>query len=749
MLKSQTLVCYENIQAYGHSQHKLPSKPTPLPLLVFIHGLGGSLAQFHPLLTSLVNVAPCLGIDLPGCGLSSFSPTTWKAYSQEALVELLATVIVEACRESSGQGVVLIGHSMGCSLSALLASTGSPLKANNIEVLGLLAICPKATPPTERQLVQFRRLLSLPTPLLDMWRYWDRRGGPDSASVARFVGPDADSETKRLQERFNTQSKSGVWRRMAWGLYFTKGSPMSSTSHMANLDVWSRITVPTFLIAGESDKITRPDEVTAIGRALSRNEMLPSAISTATPSSRNTQSVDKPDAASRASRSNAGDDAESNTKTTFLENTHQMSEDTLESTSTFSRRRQVLKTSILPKPAAHSLLYDPTTYRTLAGLIQKFLWDHIDSRLSLGWQLQHLSTEGKWDVKNLAKWQAVRPVSEPIANIFRAMKTLREIDKDHCPDVFVRNWKGRIKAVVDITYENPVYDPRGLDNGGIEYHKFPTVSKIPPTADEVQEFIKLINRIRQTDSLTAAKDALIGVHCHYGFNRTGFFICSYLIEKERYSVQQAIDEFQAQRPPGIRHDHFLDTLFVRPSAFCRAKRAVAAQHTIIETVSTTNTTISKKHTVAIMAGGVSVRDVDAQKFVEAYAAFLKRQGKLPVPGWVDTVKTSPAKELPPQSIDWYYTRAAAVARHVYLRKTVGVGRLRKVHGSTKNRGSRPSHHVDASGSVDRNVMKSLENIGVLEKDEEKGGRRISQAGQRDLDRIALSTVQAEDDDDDE
>lgn len=30
--------------------------------------------------------------------------------------------------------------------------------------------------------------------------------------------------------------------------------------------------------------------------------------------------------------------------------------------------------------------------------------------------------------------------------------------------------------------------------------------------------------------------------------------------------------------------------------------------------------------------GVSVRDVDAQKFIEAYAAFLKRQGKLPIPG---------------------------------------------------------------------------------------------------------------------
>ena len=60
--------------------------------------------------------------------------------------------------------------------------------------------------------------------------------------------------------------------------------------------------------------------------------------------------------------------------------------------------------------------------------------------------------------------------------------------------------------------------------------------------------------------------------------------------------------------------------------------------------------------------------------------------------------------------------------------------MRKAHGSTKNRGSRPSHHVDASGSVDRKVMQSLEKIGVLEQDEDKGGRRITQSGKRDLDR---------------
>lgn len=57
-----------------------------------------------------------------------------------------------------------------------------------------------------------------------------------------------------------------------------------------------------------------------------------------------------------------------------------------------------------------------------------------------GWQLQYLSREGKWDVKNLAKWKSVPPVSEPIGGVFRAMKTLREVDDEHSPQVFTEKW---------------------------------------------------------------------------------------------------------------------------------------------------------------------------------------------------------------------------------------------------------------------------------------------------------------------
>ncbi|KAI9465631.1 40S ribosomal protein S19-A [Lactarius psammicola] len=148
-----------------------------------------------------------------------------------------------------------------------------------------------------------------------------------------------------------------------------------------------------------------------------------------------------------------------------------------------------------------------------------------------------------------------------------------------------------------------------------------------------------------------------------------------------------------------------------------------------------------------------VRDISAEAFIAAYASHLKRSGKLEVPTWVDIVKTGAYKELAPYDPDWYYVRAAAVARHIYLRKDVGIGALAKLHGGRNRRGNRPSRHGDASSSVQRKICQSLEKIGVLEQGP-NGGRRISQDGQRDLDRIATAVVetereQAEEDEEDE
>lgn len=243
----------------------------------------------------------------------------------------------------------------------------------------------------------------------------------------------------------------------------------------------------------------------------------------------------------------------------------------------------MLKITIFPDPASHALLYSTRTSRPLSASIQTFLATFIDPRLSLGWQLQHLTTEGKWDVKNLAKWRLVAPVSAPIAGVFRAIKTLREADEGdggHAPNVFVREWGfrngsgkdglGGIAAVVDISHDSPVYDPRGLERGDVAYHKFPTVSKLPPTRDEVGEFLRLVDGLREEFGVRSdvaggelKLHPLIAVHCHYGFNRTGFFIACYLVERLGWKLRDAIEEFNVKRPPGIRHPHFVDELWGR------------------------------------------------------------------------------------------------------------------------------------------------------------------------------------------
>merc|ERR1712203_515865 len=86
----------------------------------------------------------------------------------------------------------------------------------------------------------------------------------------------------------------------------------------------------------------------------------------------------------------------------------------------------------------------------------------------------------------------------------------------------------------------------------------------------------------------------------------------------------------------------------------------------------------------------SVKDVDQQKFVVALSAFLKKSGKVKVPEWSDIVKTSVAKELAPYDEDWYYTRLASVARHLYMRAPVGVKTITKIYGVRRNNARPPA-----------------------------------------------------------
>jgi mRNA-capping enzyme len=53
---------------------------------------------------------------------------------------------------------------------------------------------------------------------------------------------------------------------------------------------------------------------------------------------------------------------------------------------------------------------------------------------------------------------------------------------------------------------------------------------------------------------------LSGVHCTYGFNRTGFLICTYLCRENDMSIDATIDLFSKARQPGIYKQDYLTEL---------------------------------------------------------------------------------------------------------------------------------------------------------------------------------------------
>jgi len=136
----------------------------------------------------------------------------------------------------------------------------------------------------------------------------------------------------------------------------------------------------------------------------------------------------------------------------------------------------------------------------------------------------------------------------------------------------------------------------------------------------------------------------------------------------------------------------------------------------------------------------TVKDVPAQQFVSELAAHFKKSQKLELPEWHDLIKTGAYKQLCPQDPDWYYIRAAAVVRKIYLRGGIGIGAFSKIYGGSVNNGSAPAHHAKAARGLHRHILQQLQNISLVNKKKEKKGRYITKEGQRELDTIAAQIV---------
>tara|TARA_Y100000991_G_C21903262_1_gene319059 strand:- start:526 stop:975 length:450 start_codon:yes stop_codon:yes gene_type:complete len=100
-----------------------------------------------------------------------------------------------------------------------------------------------------------------------------------------------------------------------------------------------------------------------------------------------------------------------------------------------------------------------------------------------------------------------------------------------------------INIIIDLSTQKDSYDVPC----SITHYKFNFEKGILPAQEKIDYILKILNE---------NKDKKILIHCHYGFNRTGFIFVTYLCSNG-IKLNNAINKFKAIRGKGIKYPELL------------------------------------------------------------------------------------------------------------------------------------------------------------------------------------------------
>jgi small subunit ribosomal protein S19e len=134
---------------------------------------------------------------------------------------------------------------------------------------------------------------------------------------------------------------------------------------------------------------------------------------------------------------------------------------------------------------------------------------------------------------------------------------------------------------------------------------------------------------------------------------------------------------------------------------------------------------------------VDIRTIEPAKYNKILADALKEIPEFKKPEWVDFVKSGPHRQRPIFDSDFWYKRAASILRQIYIKKIVGVNKLRTRYGGRKDRGMRPPIFTKSGGKIIRSLLQQSEAAGLLEKSKtKKAGRILTIKGKEFLEGLA-------------
>lgn len=124
---------------------------------------------------------------------------------------------------------------------------------------------------------------------------------------------------------------------------------------------------------------------------------------------------------------------------------------------------------------------------------------------------------------------------------------------------YMKMIKAKLGLWIDLTNTKRFYNREDVESKGCRYVKLQCRGHgETPSEEQTRSFIEIVDGFINDRPLD-----IIGVHCTHGFNRTGFLIVSYMVEKLDCSVEAALNAFAEARPPGIYKGDYIKELFRR------------------------------------------------------------------------------------------------------------------------------------------------------------------------------------------
>lgn len=147
----------------------------------------------------------------------------------------------------------------------------------------------------------------------------------------------------------------------------------------------------------------------------------------------------------------------------------------------------------------------------------------------------------------------------PLNNKFNDQMPLECIFSPKMIFDYVKTIKQKLGLWIDLTNTKRFYDREVIEAMGSTYVKLKCRGHgETPSVEQTRSFIEIVDNFINNRPFD-----LVAVHCTHGFNRTGFLIVSYMVERLDCSVQAALSAFTEARPPGIYKQDYINELFRR------------------------------------------------------------------------------------------------------------------------------------------------------------------------------------------